>query len=69
MLFRSSWETDDEQLVPKAELPGLLARLAAASPAADTDSTNHNPVKRPAPPNSLSTHCRAYGCQPSAADR
>jgi thioredoxin-like negative regulator of GroEL len=30
-----SWETDEQQLVPKADLPGTLARLAAASPAAD----------------------------------
>ncbi|MBI5718310.1 MAG: thioredoxin family protein [Burkholderiales bacterium] len=29
-----SWETDEQQLVPKAEVPGTLARLAAASPAA-----------------------------------
>ena len=26
-----SWETDEQQLVPKAELPGMLARLAVAS--------------------------------------
>ena len=29
-----SWETDEQQVVPKAEVPGTLARLAAASPAA-----------------------------------
>ncbi len=34
-----SWETDDAQLVPKADLPALLARLAAASPAGDTETT------------------------------
>jgi thioredoxin-like negative regulator of GroEL len=34
-----SWETDEQQLVPKAELPGLLARLAVASPAADAETT------------------------------
>ncbi|MBL8324713.1 MAG: thioredoxin family protein [Rubrivivax sp.] len=27
-----SWETDEQQLVPKAELPGTLVKLAAASP-------------------------------------
>jgi len=30
-----SWETDEQQLISKADLPGTLARLAAASPAAD----------------------------------
>ena len=34
-----SWETDEAQLVPKGELAGLLTRLAAASPAADTETT------------------------------
>jgi thioredoxin-like negative regulator of GroEL len=34
-----SWETDEQQLVPKDEVPGLLARLAAASPAADPETT------------------------------
>ncbi len=29
-----SWETDEQQVVPKAEVPGTLARLAAASAAA-----------------------------------
>jgi len=29
-----SWETDEQQVVPRAEVPGTLARLAAASPAA-----------------------------------
>ncbi len=29
-----SWETDEQQVVPKAEVPGTLARLAAASPTA-----------------------------------
>ncbi len=33
------WETDEQQLVPKAELPGLLTRLAAASPTADSETT------------------------------
>ena len=34
-----SWETDEQQLVPKDDLPGLLARLAAASPAGDGETT------------------------------
>lgn len=34
-----SWETDEHQLVPKGELPSLLARLAAASPAGDAETT------------------------------
>ena len=33
MLAFYSWETDEAQLVPKAELPGLLAQLAVASQA------------------------------------
>ena len=37
-----SWETDEQQLVPKAELPATLVRLAVASPPAangDTETT------------------------------
>jgi thiol-disulfide isomerase/thioredoxin len=34
MLAFYSWETDEQQLVPKAEVPATLARLAAASPPA-----------------------------------
>lgn len=33
-----SWATDEQQLVPKPELPALLSRLATASPAADRKS-------------------------------
>ncbi len=40
MLAFYSWETDEQQLVPRAELPGVLAQLAAASPAADADTAN-----------------------------
>jgi thiol-disulfide isomerase/thioredoxin len=32
-----SWETDEERLVPRAELAALLSRLAAASPPGDAD--------------------------------
>lgn len=35
-----SWETDEAQVVPKAELPALLARLAAASPGAGAKTDN-----------------------------
>ena len=34
-----SWETDEQQLVPRAEVPATLVRLAVASPAADVDTT------------------------------
>ena len=34
-----SWETDDAQVVPKAELPALLARLAAAHATSATSAT------------------------------
>ena len=39
MLAFYSWDTDEGQLVPKAELPGLLARLAAASAGAAEPGT------------------------------
>jgi thioredoxin-related protein len=34
-----SWETDEQQLVGKDEMAGVLARLAAASPAADSETS------------------------------
>lgn len=39
MLAFYSWETSEAQLVPKAEIPGTLVRLAVSSPAADTETT------------------------------
>ncbi len=39
MLAFYSWDTDEQQLVPKAEVPALLAQLAAASPATDAETT------------------------------
>ncbi|MDP1900126.1 MAG: thioredoxin family protein [Rubrivivax sp.] len=39
MLAFYSWDTDEQQLVPKDEVPGTLVRLAVASPAADTETT------------------------------
>jgi thiol-disulfide isomerase/thioredoxin len=37
MLAFYSWETDEQQLVPKAEVAGTLVRLAAASPSGNAD--------------------------------
>ncbi len=42
MLSFYSWDTDEQQLVPKAELPGVLVQLAvaqAAEPAAEAETT------------------------------
>ena len=42
MLAFYSWDTDEQQLVPKADVPGTLVRLAVAqgaSPAADAETT------------------------------
>ncbi len=39
MLAFYSWETDEQQVVPKADVPATLARLAAASPAGDAETT------------------------------
>ena len=39
MLAFYSWGTDEQQLVPRAEVPATLVRLALASPAADTETT------------------------------
>ena len=39
MLAFYSWETDEQQIVAKGELPATLARLAAASPAGDAETT------------------------------
>ena len=39
MLAFYSWDTDEQQLVPKADVPATLVRLAVASPAADADTT------------------------------
>ena len=33
-----SWATDDQQLLPRAEVPPTLVQLAVASPAADTET-------------------------------
>ena len=39
MLAFYSWDTDEQQLVPKADVPATLVRLAVASPTADADTT------------------------------
>jgi thiol-disulfide isomerase/thioredoxin len=39
LLAYYSWETDEQQLVPKNDVPGTLVRLAVASPAADVETT------------------------------
>ncbi len=58
-----SWETDEDQLVPKAEVPGLLAQLAAASPAADTETTTRLWLK------ALAASDDGKGVKPDAALR
>jgi thioredoxin-like negative regulator of GroEL len=40
-----SWETDEQQLVPKAERAALLARLATAAPAAEAESATRLALK------------------------
>ena len=57
------WESDEAQLVPKAELPGLLARLAAASPAGDGETTNRLWLK------ALAASDDGQGLKPDAALR
>lgn len=39
MLAFYSWDTDEQQLVPRADQPGLLAELAVAAPASDADTS------------------------------
>jgi thioredoxin-like negative regulator of GroEL len=58
-----SWETDEGQLVPKAELPALLVRLAVASPAADPETTTRLWLK------ALAASDDGKGVKPDAALR
>ncbi|MBL8306846.1 MAG: thioredoxin family protein [Rubrivivax sp.] len=58
-----SWETDEAQLVPKAELPALLTRLAIASPAGDTETTTRLWLK------ALAASDDGQGVKPDAALR
>ena len=64
MLAFYSWDTDEQQLVPKAEVPGLLAQLAnlaAASPAAEAETTSRLWLK------SLASSDDGKGLKPDAA--
>jgi thiol-disulfide isomerase/thioredoxin len=56
-----SWETDESRLVPKGELPGLLAQLAAASPSGDGEVTTRLWLK------ALSASDDGKGLKPDAA--
>jgi len=58
-----SWETDDGQLVPKADVASVLAGLAAASPAADTETTTRLWLK------ALAASDDGKGVKPDAALR
>ena len=58
-----SWETDEQQLVPKAEVPALLARLAAASPAGDAETQTRLWLK------ALAASDDGQGIKPDAALR
>jgi thiol-disulfide isomerase/thioredoxin len=57
------WEIDEQQVVPKSELPGVLTRLAAASPAADGETTNRLWLK------ALAASDDGQGVKPDAALR
>ncbi|MBC7940048.1 MAG: thioredoxin family protein [Chitinophagaceae bacterium] len=57
------WETDEQQVVPKSELPGLLTRLAAASPAGDGETTTRLWLK------ALAASDDGQGVKPDAALR
>lgn len=58
-----SWETDDGQLVPKGEVAGTLATLAAASPAGDGETTTRLWLK------ALAASDDGKGLKPDAALR
>ncbi len=63
MLAFYSWETDEQQVVPRAELPATLARLAAASPVGDTETTTRLWLK------ALAASDDGKGLKPDAALR
>lgn len=58
-----SWETDEQQLVSRADLPGTLVRLAAASPAADAATADRLWLK------ALAASDDGKGVKPDAALR
>ncbi len=63
MLAFYSWETDEAQLVPKAELPALLVKLAVAAPAADAETPTRLWLK------ALAVSDDGQGVKPDAALR
>lgn len=63
LLAYYSWDTDEAQLVPAPERPGLLAQLAAACPPAEADSATRLLLK------SLAESDEGKGVKPDAALR
>ena len=63
MLAFYSWETDEQQLVSRMDLPGTLVQLAVASPAADPETTTRLWLK------SLAASDDGQGVKPDAALR
>ena len=58
-----SWDTDEQQLVPKNDVPGTLVKLAVASPAADVETTTRLWLK------ALAASDDGKGVKPDAALR
>jgi thioredoxin-related protein len=58
-----SWETDEQQLVPRQDVPATLVRLAAASTAADSETTTRLWLK------ALASSDDSKGVKPDAALR
>jgi hypothetical protein len=58
-----SWETDEQQLVTKADLPATLVKLAVASPASDGETTTRLWLK------ALAASNEGQGLKPDAALR
>jgi thiol-disulfide isomerase/thioredoxin len=58
-----SWETDEQQLVPRQDVPATLVRLAAASTSADSDTTTRLWLK------ALASSDDSKGVKPDAALR
>jgi len=63
MLAFYSWDTDEQQLVPRSEQPGLLVELAAAAPASDPDTSTRLWLK------ALAASNDGQGVRPDAALR
>jgi thiol-disulfide isomerase/thioredoxin len=63
MLAFYSWETDEQQLVARTDLPGTLVQLAVASPVADPETTTRLWLK------SLAASDDGQGVKPDAALR